>query len=288
MPALEQNILKYRAIEMTLFLFYAEELRNLLIGTIRTTDSIRSSLLKTLTDRPSNKPKNALRRALERLVVDGVLDESEKNEIERLVNYRNHIAHRIYLLTADIGNNKSAMNYRTYRSYTDPIYDYRALIRLRYYRRVFLDRTHGRGYVMTLSPAPLLFRSAEVTFTKELKRLHRKIIGQISKRKRDIAKLQDELSLKEGDVVDALQPYHPANQYTSGNLTKRGVEVCYRLYDQGKSPLAVAHLMAISVSAAINRKKLWQTAGGIQRSKAELKNVGMPPRPTAADSSNSA
>jgi hypothetical protein len=115
-----------------------------------------------------------------------------------------------------------------------------------------------------------------VTFGNELKRLHRKIIQQAAKRKRDDAKLEDELSLREGDFIDDLQPYHPANQTESGKLTKRGVEVCYRLYDLGKSPPAVACLMGISLKAATNRIKLWQAAGGHERLRTDLTKMQMP------------
>jgi hypothetical protein len=30
---------------------------------------------------------------------------------------------------------------------------------------------------------------------------------------------------------------------STGHLTKRGAEICYRLFDLGKSPMAVAYLM---------------------------------------------
>jgi hypothetical protein len=38
LPALERNILKYRAFEMMLTLFYAEDLKQYLVGTIKATD----------------------------------------------------------------------------------------------------------------------------------------------------------------------------------------------------------------------------------------------------------
>ena len=42
-PALEQNILKYRAIEMILVLFHAEDLREFIVGCVRSTTRIRKS-----------------------------------------------------------------------------------------------------------------------------------------------------------------------------------------------------------------------------------------------------
>jgi hypothetical protein len=38
LPALEQNILKYRALEMVMILFYAENLNQVVVSSIRATD----------------------------------------------------------------------------------------------------------------------------------------------------------------------------------------------------------------------------------------------------------
>jgi len=48
-------------------------------------------------------------------------------------------------------------------------------------------------------------------------------------------------------------------------LTQRGEEICYRLFDKGKSPMAVAHLMGISLKAARKRHGMWQATGGVNR-----------------------
>jgi hypothetical protein len=63
-----------------------------------------------------------------------------------------------------------------------------------------------------------------------------------------IKAINTELTLRGTELVGALHPRHPTNQYfggrdgerDSGRLTKRGVEICYRLYDIGKSPVAVS------------------------------------------------
>ena len=41
LPALERNILKYRAFEMMLTLYYAEEIKQFLVGTMKATDHWR-------------------------------------------------------------------------------------------------------------------------------------------------------------------------------------------------------------------------------------------------------
>lgn len=46
LPALERNVLKYRAFEMMLTLYYAEELKRLFVNTIRATDHFRDGSKK--------------------------------------------------------------------------------------------------------------------------------------------------------------------------------------------------------------------------------------------------
>jgi hypothetical protein len=68
-----------------------------------------------------------------------------------------------------------------------------------------------------------------------------------------------------------LDPRAPENKYPNGRLTPRGVEVCYRLFDAGKTVHAVKKLMAISYGGADGRWKKWKALGGAERSKASLK-----------------
>jgi hypothetical protein len=74
---------------------------------------------------------------------------------------------------------------------------------------------------------------------------------------------------------DAMEfdPRDPANKHEVGGLEKltdRGVEICYRLFDTGKTRYAVASLMQISFGAATHRYKAWQKAGGLNRVKRPL------------------
>jgi hypothetical protein len=68
-------------------------------------------------------------------------------------------------------------------------------------------------------------------------------------------------------------PKDPANKYEVGGvmkLTPRGVEVCYRLFDAGKSRYAVCNLMDISFGAATHRLDAWRKLGGANRVKQSL------------------
>lgn len=82
--------------------------------------------------------------------------------------------------------------------------------------------------------------------------------------------------------MDDLSPRFPANHRpgrqgygedyipATGHLTKRGVEICYRLFDLGKSPTAVAYLMGMTLRSAERRRRSWIKAAGLQRARAEV------------------
>jgi DNA-binding NarL/FixJ family response regulator len=65
-------------------------------------------------------------------------------------------------------------------------------------------------------------------------------------------------------------PKDSRNKTPDGKLTPRGVEVCYRLFDAGKTRYAVALAMNISFGAATHRLDAWKKAGGRDRKKTRL------------------
>lgn len=68
-------------------------------------------------------------------------------------------------------------------------------------------------------------------------------------------------------------PRDTANKYEVGGLmklTERGIEICYRLFDAGKTRYAVADLMDISFGAANHRYAAWEKAGGTKRARKPL------------------
>ncbi len=79
------------------------------------------------------------------------------------------------------------------------------------------------------------------------------------------------LLLPDADTDLEFDPADPANKVEGGDkLTERGVEVCYRLYDAGKTRYAVASAMHISFGAADYRFRTWEKAGGVNRIKKQL------------------
>lgn len=67
-----------------------------------------------------------------------------------------------------------------------------------------------------------------------------------------------------------LDPKDSRNKYPDGKLTVRGVEICYRYFDQGKTRHAVAKAMDISHGAATYRQGRWRKAGGENRKRLDL------------------
>ena len=93
-PALEKNIFVYRALEMALFLFYAEDTRRYLIDLGR--HLIPKEGAREL------KGGKLLRAIFESLVNEGSISRAESDELQGLLEHRNTIAHEIHLLTGDI------------------------------------------------------------------------------------------------------------------------------------------------------------------------------------------
>lgn len=64
-------------------------------------------------------------------------------------------------------------------------------------------------------------------------------------------------------------PADPRNK-DGVNLTARGVEVAYRMFDEGKNRYQVAKEMQISFGGATYRHAAWTKEGGINRRRAAL------------------
>jgi len=203
---------------------------------------------------------------VERICKDGHITAAQRDEIIKIVDYRNDIAHELQKMTFDVSRSTFV---RSMRDIEKPKYDHGMLERAKFYRRFLPDKALRRGFVSELSLRSAWFRSAEQTYEHELKGLAKKIVAQDDARKAKYGKLQKELKLDD-DLPEELWPYHPANERGNGTLNARGVEICYRLFDAGKSPLAVAFLMHISEKAINGHHKVWLKLGGKNRSPVEL------------------
>lgn len=262
LPALERNILKFRAFEMMLSLFYAEELKQLLISTLRSSERWQPDGKK----RFKTGAKFNYAMAADVFLKEGHLTVEERTELKDLIEFRNDIAHELHMLTFDVG--RSGFTRRMLRV-QKPKYDYKKLERLKHYRKVLPDRL-GRHFGIELSFDDLYFEAAEQTYEAELDVLATKIRRQI-----DARKVRNETLKKESELgpLAELYPSDPAHFKDNGTLSDRGIEVCYRLFDAGRAPLAVAYMMHVSKRTTLARYKEWLKLGSTNRPK-----VILPPR----------
>lgn len=70
--------------------------------------------------------------------------------------------------------------------------------------------------------------------------------------------------------MPTLQDGHDPSNKNGLNLTPRGVEILYRVFDDGGGYNRAAKMLGISQGAAKNRKASWLAAGGPNRKKALL------------------
>ncbi len=177
LPALEKNILKYRALQMVLLLHQVESLKAFVLGSIRATDSISSSRKN-----PPMLPEGAkkiFKKVWRILVNEKIITEAESQDIQNIIELRNDIGHSIHDLVMDIsGPDFQLQNRKTY--------DYYALERFERYREKISNGMQSK-FVLEISFRELSFEKAENTYKEELKRLHKKITRQYSARERAIA-----------------------------------------------------------------------------------------------------
>jgi hypothetical protein len=268
LPALELNILKLRAMEMVLVLFYAEELKRHVVDCIQTTDRLSNNLQKNVKQRIPKGTKNPVDKALSALVDDKVIRADEKKEIVGLIDYRNAIGHQIHDLLLDLSPERMARDIIAFRDNKLPKYDYRAAERLQYFLKLLSKRT--RRYVHTMNFNLYFFEAAERIFKSDIKIRKHKIDSLLEIRQGQIKALNLEMSLEGTELVGEYDPRHPLSHYDDKRLTKRGAEICYRLFDLGKSTMAVAHLHGISLRAAIKRRRSWMALGGSNRPKIDI------------------
>lgn len=270
-PALERCFIRHRALEMLLIVFHAEELKRDVMASVAAQQRWRREPpIEGATVSGEGKRQ---KRAFDYLVKDGVLSEAERRHMIDLIGRRNGIAHHLEQVTADLTIDPWAREWIEYMPERHA-YDYGALKQLREARRLLMDRMHAKNYMIEINMRGILFETTERVLTADIKALENRIRRLIRKRRDDIARLNPELSLEGTELVDTLHPRWPENRYGERQrLTPRGVETCYRLFDFGKSPLAVAHLMKISLSAARRRRQLWSHAGGDKRQKRPLAEI---------------
>jgi hypothetical protein len=173
-PALEKNILKYRAFQMVLLLHQVESLRAHIIGSIRGTDRLRRAM-GTGVERLSPGTKKPMEKALALLVQENILTQKESQELQDIIGLRNKIGHAIHELVQDISAPELFGHH-------DPVFDYFALKRFEQIRQKVSIGMRTR-FVLQIDFRELSFEKAEETYREELMRLQKRIQRQLNARR---------------------------------------------------------------------------------------------------------
>jgi hypothetical protein len=171
LPALEKNILVYRALQMSLFLFYSESARRLLADTVGS--KIRKKTGQDL------KGAKLMKAIFASLVHDATLTEEERDELEALIDHRNTIAHDIYRLTGDIEIPGRRYGFAKHLGLS---YDYKALERMMRWKDAIWEKL-APMHILPLGLDWPLFEAAEAAYLHELASLRKRIDRQYKERK---------------------------------------------------------------------------------------------------------
>lgn len=167
LSALDKALLKHRAFEMVLILFYVEHIKKFALHAVQFTDS----LIRPDGCRIPPAQKNNHRKVWATLVEDGILSQSESDELQMIVDYRNCIGHRIQLLVGDLSQESFARNFA---AWTGIAYDQQALTSIKNLLETIKTGMSGK-YVIPLLPDEIVFETAEKIYLEELRRLERQI-----------------------------------------------------------------------------------------------------------------
>ena len=178
LPALEKNILKYRALQMVLLLHEVETFRYFLLGTIRGTDRFRKLLRLGGAEQLPQGTKDPMKKALALMVEESILTEAESADIQKIIDLRNDIGHRVHEVVEDISQPEIQRLMRP-----DARYDYHALARFERHRKKVTDGLMRKHFVMQLDFRAHSFEQAEAAYKEELQRLDRRITRQLEERR---------------------------------------------------------------------------------------------------------
>ena len=265
-PELERCLIRHRALQMIMIIFHAEELKRDVINGVAAQMRYRGEAESDPAGgKEAAKEGKKQKRAFDYLVKDGVLTLEERRHMVSLIGRRNGIAHHLDHVTADLSTDRIVREWLDFHP-NRQTHDYEALDLLRAARRLLSDRLAAHHYILEIDMRGMFFESTERVLTADVKALERRIRALVRARRDDIARLNAEISLEGTELTGLYDPRWPENRYGSGQrLTPRGVETCYRLFDMGKSPLAVAHIMDLSLAATRRRERQWRATGGASR-----------------------
>lgn len=253
---LEANVLKLRALEMVLVLFYVENLKGFIISSVKVTKRLRKTIDNTI-PKKNNEEQISFKKAHELLILEGVITQKESVQLKEMIDYRNTIGHEIQRITIDIGaySNLAAHNFSNGHKIAK--YDYSAVRRIQKFRKNIERKMMEKSFCFELSFNTLAFNAAEQSYFKEIKRLKKKINAGIDKLNITIETTNKLIRNIPREVMDTIQPGHPKNTKSNGTFSAEGAKGILMLYDAKATPLAASYIMRVSYRTASKWYKEW-------------------------------
>lgn len=268
LPKLELAIVELRSFESMLALYHAEELRKSVIDMVLTNERLRSRGGKADGPRLKRNDKEVLKKALRIMEADGAVSEEERKEIGKLINFRNDIGHRLDQLFYDLEQRRFSatdLDMEERKLVKIVSFDHSAFERFQTASKV-VDRacmTHYRA--MTIRPGGhLYFSSTERALRRKIKAIRKRIPKLFLERRERIRRFNSDLE----KAIEIIGRYGSAQfnlRFPEGRMTKRGSEICYRLFDAEIDELVIAQLFEMKLPSVRRRKATWRALGGKQR-----------------------
>ena len=265
LPTLERTIIKLRTNEIVLVLYYTEEIKRSVLDMVLHREKFLARMDSSNTQRISAKTKNKLKIALNIMVEDGAISNAERLMIEDFGNFRNDIGHRMDHLFADLEQSRfSSWNYdeEMREQFGIKQFDHSAFWQMEKIETLLnrVMRSHYRFLTFSIR-GHALFSSTRKVLEREIATIRKRLMRLSNQRKREIADLNSELS-KGFELLRALhEKQYFSIRHERGRMTARGEEFCYRLFDEGISDLAVAHIFEMKLYSIRLRRRKWINAG---------------------------
>ncbi|QKO37441.1 hypothetical protein F0335_02195 [Serratia marcescens] len=260
---LESDVLKLRALEMVLVIFYVENLKDFIISSVKVTKRLRK-ILDSKKSTTSDKEQISFKEAHELLILEGVITQEESLQLREMIDYRNTIGHEIHRITIDVGAYSHLAKYDLPNGRKIAKYNYSAVQHVQDLRNKVERKMMEKSFCFELSFDTLAFNAAEKTYLKEIKRLKKKVNDGIDRLNVTIEATNKIIKNIPRNVMDAIQPGHPKNTKMNGTFSQEGIKGMFMLYDSKATPLAAAYIMRISYRTASKWYKKWsENRGGV-------------------------
>ena len=253
---LEADVLKLRALEIVLVLFYVENLKDFIVSSVKATKKLRE-IINSANSITDNEEQIGFKKAHELLISERVITKEESLQLKEMIDYRNTISHEIHRITIDIGAYARLAEHYDTDELQIKKYDCSAVQRIQQIRNTVQRKIIKKSFALELSFDTLAFEAAEKTYLKEIKRLKKKVNTGIDKLNFTLETTNKTIRNIPREVIDSIQPGHPKNTKNNGTLSPEGIKGIFMLYDAKATPLAVSYIMRISYRAASKWYKKW-------------------------------